>query len=80
MLVPVVDIREMWMSVREPLMPVRMGMRLLAVPRKVVLMLVMRVVNMRVGMRYWLVRVLVAVFFSQVQPDTHHHQGGGWPE
>ena len=70
MRMPVMNIREMRVRMRDRRMGMRMGVRLVAIPREIVLVLVMRVVpmTMRVIQRDMRVRMLVT--FADVQPDT----------
>lgn len=72
--VPVVDVRKVRVPVRQNAMPMRVHMRLAPVPRKVMLVLVMRVVSMRMRVLERLMRVLVLVPFSNMQPDADGHQ------
>jgi len=64
----VVDVRVMRMAVHQPLVAVRVCVRLVAVPLETVLMAVMRVVHMAVRMFVRFVRVLVRVPLADVQP------------
>ena len=58
---------------RERCMMMGMGVRLAAVPGKIVRVLVMRVVHMSVVMIERLVHVRVFVPFAHVQPDARRH-------
>ena len=80
MCMPVMNIWEMRVRVGDRCMGMRMSMRLVAVPREIVLVLVMRVVpmTMRVIQRGMRVRMLGT--FADVQPDTQRHEGSGHPE
>jgi hypothetical protein len=80
MRVPVMDIREMRMRVRHGCMAVRMGMRLVAVPREVVLVLVMRVVPVTMRVLERIVRVRMLMTFANVQPHAERHQRCSDPE
>ena len=73
MTVPVMDIGEVRMRVHERVVFVRMAVRLLAVPREIVPVLVMLVVTMPMLVleRFVFMRVFVA--FAQVQPDADRH-------
>ena len=51
-----------------------------AIPGKVMRMLMVLVMNMRVGMHHGQVRMVVFMRFCQVQPDTQPHQRRGHPK
>ena len=51
MSVSVMNIRIVWMGVRDLRMLMRMGVRLSPIPLEVMLMLMMLIVNMRMGVR-----------------------------
>lgn len=68
MRVPVVQVRVMAMLMHHRRMVVGMGVRFLAVPLEVMLVLVMFVVNMRMSVVHRIVLVKVAVLLGQVQP------------
>jgi hypothetical protein len=73
----VVHVRHMRVHVLEPAMPVRMGVGL---PRRVIgamRVLVMRVVNVGVGVREHLMLVFMLVVFGEMQPHPNCHQGAG---
>ena len=74
------NIREMRVSVRDWCMAMRVGVRLVAIPCKVMFVLMMRVVamTMRVVQRVMSVRMFMT--FADVQPHTQRHQRGGDPE
>ena len=74
------DVRVMRMRMPERLVAVRMHMRLGAVPLKIMLVPVMRIMAVSVRMRHGFMRVLMFVRFGQVQPDAGAHQRGGDPE
>ena len=80
MSVSVMDVGEVRMGVHKRLVPVRMAVRLLTVPRDIVRVLVMLVVTVAVLVfeRFVFVRVFVAL--AQVQPDADCHQHAGNPE
>ena len=80
MLVPMVDIRDVGMGMRQWLMPMGMYMRFLAIPRKVMLVLVVCVVRMLVRMDHRNMGVHVFMLFSQVQPDASRHQRASNPK
>lgn len=72
--VPVVDVRKVRVPVRQDPMPMRVHVRLAPVPRKVMLVLVVRVVSMRMRVFERLMRVVVLVPFANMQPDANAHQ------
>jgi hypothetical protein len=80
MRMPVMNIREMRVRMRDRRMGMLMGVRLVAIPREIVLVLVMRVVPMTMRVVQRGVRVRMLVTFADVQPDTQGHQGRGHPE
>ena len=69
-----VDVRIVRVDVRQRHVTVGMRMRLAAVPREVVGVLVMIVVHMAVRVQQLFVRMLVFVTFGQVQPNAGGHQ------
>lgn len=73
----VVDVRVMRVLVDQRFVPVAVDMRLLAVPRKVVRVLMVLVVAMRVRVLHRFVRVFVLVPLAQVQPEAEGHQRRG---
>ncbi len=77
---PVMDVGIVGVRMRENRMPMRMRVRLDAVPGEVVYMPVMRVVAMPVRVLGRLVRVTVRMPLAQVEPDAERHQRGGGPE
>ena len=80
MRMPVMNIREMCMTVLERCMLVGMTMRLRVTPRKIVRVLVMFVVHVIVGVVQHLMRVFVPVIFRQMQPHAQRHQSRRDPE
>ena len=76
--VPVMQVGEMRVPVRQAFVPVAMGMRLAKKLAGFVRMLVVFVVNMRVFVFQWFVDVLVLMSFHkmQVEADGHEHGGG----
>lgn len=80
MSVTVVDVRVVRMDMCDRLVHVRMGMRLAAIPGKVVRVLVVFVVAVAVLVGERFMRVLVCMAFADVQPDAHRHQCAGQPE
>src|ERR1044072_9978911 len=73
-------VRKMRMPVRNRCMPMRMAVRLFAVPSEVVLMLMMRVVPMPMRVIQRVMRVRMLVPFADMQPDAQCHERGGDPE
>jgi hypothetical protein len=78
--VPVVDVRIVRVPVRQRRVPVRMHVRLAAIPGEVVRVLVVLVVTVRMRMLEKLVRMLVFVPLAHVQPDARAHEKGSDPE
>lgn len=68
------NVRKMGVRVTQRPMRVRVSMRLLAVPGKVVLVLMMRVMPVRMLMVERLVSMLVKVLLGEMQPDPEPHQ------
>lgn len=62
------------MAVLQPLVAVRMAVRLLAVPDKVVRMPVMLVVYVAMCMRHRFMRMRMLVAFRKVQPYPERHE------
>ena len=60
---PVMQVRVVGMGVRQPRMPVRMHVRLAAIPWSVVRMLMVCIMHMLVGMLQLLVHMRVLVMF-----------------
>ena len=77
---PVMDIREMCMTVFERRVLVGMSVRFRAIPRKVVRVLVVFVVHVVVGVVQRLMQVFVPVIFRQMQPHAQCHQSRRNPE
>lgn len=61
-------------------MPMGMAVRLAAIPVEIVLVLVMRVVDVWVGVLEWLMRVHVLVTLGQMQPVRRTYESGCQPE
>jgi len=78
--VPMVHVGIMRMAVGQPLMHVRVCVRLAAIPRKIVRVLMMLVVHVAMRMRGRFMRVGVFVAFGQVKPDAAGHERRGNPE
>lgn len=80
MRMPVMNIREMRVSMRNGRVAVWMGMRLFAVPREIMHVLVMFIVTMPVVVIQRIVRVRMFVAFADMQPHAERHQRGRDPE
>ena len=74
MSMPMVDVGIVRVAVSERLVHVRMRVRLLAVPRKIVSMLMVFVMTMAMHMRKRIVRMRVFVAFCQMEPDATRHE------
>jgi len=61
-------------------MPMGMAVRLAAIPVEIVLVLVMRVVDVWVGVLEWLMRVRMLVTLGQMQPVPRTFESGCQPE
>ena len=71
---PVVQVRIVRMLMREDVVAVFVRVGLRSVPRKIVLVLVMCVVDVRVRVSECFVAVLVRMAFSQVERNPGSHQ------
>ena len=71
--VPVVHVRVVRVLVRQRPVHMAMHMRLAAIPTGLVQMLVVFVMHVQVLMFHRLMRVLVFMIFSHVQPNTKGH-------
>ena len=78
--VPMVNIREMQVLVHQGLVSMPMTVGFLAIPSKVMRMLVVLVMSVLVRVFQRFVGVFMVMPFTQVQPDTQTHQGTGQPE
>ena len=78
--VPMVNIREMRVLVRHGLVSMPMAVRFLAIPSKVMRMLVVLVMSVRMRVLQRFVGVFMVMPFTQMQPDTQAHQGTGQPK
>src|SRR5580698_4032874 len=78
--VPVMNVGEMFMVVAQPPVLVLVTVRLLAVPHKRVLVVMMLIVAMGMRMQQGLMNVLVLMMLGYVQPDPHAHAGGRKPK
>ena len=77
---PMVDVRVVRMAVQQRLVMMLVGMRLFAVPARLVRVAMVRVVDVRVIVSERFVQMLVFVPLGQVQPDAERHQGRGRQE
>ena len=77
MTVPMMHVWEMNVFMDRRFVPVRVGMRLDAVPLKIVDVPVMHVMSMSVGVVDCIVCVLMFVAFAQMQPKTDRHKYAG---
>ena len=80
MRMPVVDVRKMWMLVHQHPVFVPVFMRLTGFRFSAVHMLVVLVMDMRMGMFERIMPVHVLMMLGQVQPDAPAHQPGRQPE
>ena len=80
MLMAMMDIRVMRVFVRDARVPMKMAVRLLAAPLKIMFMLVVCIVNVAMRMFQRFMRMFMGVVFGQVQPDAQAHQAGCEPE
>ena len=80
MRMPVVNIREMRMTVLHCLMLVLMAVGLIAIPRKVMAMLVVLIVAVLVRMQHSGVCMPMQMVLGQVQPDSGCHKHRRQPE
>lgn len=78
--VPVVDVRDMRVLVRQSLVGVLMAVGFGAVPCRLMRVLVVRIVHMPMRMHQGLMGVRVFMPLAQVQPDPQPHQRTGQPE
>lgn len=68
------DVRKVRMLMHHHLVPVRVLMRLVPVPREIVFVLVMHVVRVPMAMLHRLMHMFVLVMLGEVQPHTPAHQ------
>ena len=71
---PVVNVGVVRMGVDQRLMDMRVGVRFAPVPREIVRMLMVLIVEMRMRVFLSVVSVQVGMVLSDVQPDSHCHQ------
>ena len=69
------NVRKVRVSMFQRLMAVRVGVRFASIPLRAVRMLMMKVVNVGMGVIERFMAVQMLMSFSQVKPypDTHHH-------
>lgn len=77
---PVMNIGEMRVAVRERFVLMRMAMRLFAIPRKVMAMLVVCIVAVSVCMRPQHMGMRMRVRLRQMQPYAGAHQSCSHPK
>lgn len=77
---PVVDIGKVRVRVRDGRMPMRVNMWLYSVPLEIVCVLMMFIMSVPMIVFERLVRVLVHVTLTQMQPDAERHQHRRDPE
>ena len=77
---PVVDVGEVRVLVRQHSMPMRMHVRLAPFPPEVVLVLMVRVMPVAMGVLERFMRVLVLVPLANVQPNAQGHERRRDPE
>ena len=75
--VPMMNVREVRVQVRQRRMPVRMRVWLAAIPGEIVRMLMVVVVRVAVSVLDGFVRVFMLMKLGQVQPYSHGHQRTG---
>ena len=75
-----VDIRNVGVRMLDRLVPVRMRMRLASIPREIVRVTMMLVVDMGMGMRLDGMHVAVRMTLRNMQPDAERHQRTGEPQ
>ena len=75
--VPMMNVREVRVQVRQRRMSVRMRVRLTAIPWKIVRMLMVVVVRVAVRVLEDFVRVFMLMMLGQVQPYSRGHQRTG---
>lgn len=68
--VPMVNIWEMRVAVRDGDMPMRMTVRLLSIPPLRMFMLMVLIVNMAMAMFQRFMGMLMSMLFSQMQPHS----------
>jgi hypothetical protein len=74
------QVRVVWMTVDEPGVSMAMCMRLFAVPRLMVLVLVVLVVHVNMVVLERLMRMPMLVALAHVQPNAEGHEHRGSPE
>lgn len=76
----VMHVRIVRVRMRQGPVAMRMSMRFAAVPDKIMVMLMMRIVAMTMVVIHAFVGVLVRMAFADVKPYTQGHQSAGDPE
>src|SRR5437660_1699255 len=77
MRMPMMDVGKVNVPMDDCFVPVRVGMRLDAIPFEIVCMLVVRVVPMRMGVLNLFVSMLVFMMLAQMQPEADRHERCG---
>ena len=80
MLVPMMDVGEVPVTVRDRQMPVAVTVRFLARPASTVFVLVVLVVAVAVRVQQVGMGMLMSVLLAEMQPDADGHQCRGCPE
>lgn len=75
-----VDIRVVRVAVRDGRMPMLVGMWFTSIPREIVRVLMVDVVDVAMGVRDWIVRVHVLMALRKMEPDTSRHEDEHYPE
>ncbi len=78
--VPVVDVRKMRGLVGQDLVAMGMYVRLIALPREIVTMPMMLVMQVSMSVLLDIMGMLVFMSFSHVEPYAHGHQSGSGPK
>ena len=77
---PVMNVRIVGMAVRQQRMRMLVRVGFLPIPRKIVRVLVMGVMDVSVRMRHGVMRMQVFMALRQMQPYACRHECGGGPE
>ena len=80
MSVTMMDVWEMGMAVQKWCMSVAMGVRLRAIPREVMFMLMVGIVRMPMGVSLWPMRVEMRMGLRQMEVDAQGHEACCRPE
>ena len=78
--VPMVNIRIVRMRMPKRRVHVFVSVGFALVPRKIMGVLMVFIMNVSMTVTYKLVGMLVQVFLSQMKPDARSHQSSGQPE